>query len=102
MNLSQLASGPEPNCASTPLMSGTLPVATHFLISVSSNRVVERNFLAVSFCSFVALEEIDVYWPGLPTVSLGSPLSESDTLGKLVYTRWPPLTRSPPAVLRFP
>ena len=44
---------------------------------------MEKNFFAISFCSAVALEEIDRYWPGLPTVLLGSPLPPS-TGGKFM------------------
>jgi hypothetical protein len=53
------------------------------LTSSSSTRVVEKNFLAVSFASAVAFDEIDRYCPGLPTVLLGSPLPPS-TGGKFM------------------
>jgi hypothetical protein len=53
------------------------------LTSASESTWVEKNFLAVSFSSAVALEEIDRYWPGLPTVLLRSPLPPS-TGGKFM------------------
>jgi hypothetical protein len=52
--------------------------------------------LAVSFSASVAFDEIDRYWPGLPTVLVGSPLPPS-TGGKFIQPRFPPLTKSPPS-----
>src|SRR5205814_5056736 len=78
-----------------PLTIGTPPVSIHCLTSVLSRTVVEKNFFAVSFCASVAFDEIARYWPGLPTVSLGSPLPPS-TDGKFMYPRCPPLTKFPP------
>ena len=42
-----------------------------------------KNFLAISFSEAVAFAEIERYWPGLPTVSLGSPVPPS-TGGKFM------------------
>ena len=72
-----------PQLARVPLTTGTPPVPIHCLISSSESTAVVKNFLAISFCSSVAFEEIDRYWAGLPTVSLGSPLPPS-TGGKFM------------------
>ena len=42
-----------------------------------------KNSFAVCFAPLDALEEMEKYWPGLPTVSLGSPLPPS-TGGKFI------------------
>ncbi len=60
-----------------------LPDLTHASTEASSRVLLARNFFAVSFSPSVAFDEIDRYWPGLPTVSLGSPLPPS-TGGKFM------------------
>src|SRR5690349_687376 len=101
MNLRNSASGELPSCASEPLMIGTPPDLIQPFISSSSISAVEKNFLAVSLASGVAFEEIDRYWPGLPTVLLGSPLPPS-MAGKLVKPRPPLLTKLPPLACWIP
>ena len=49
----------------------------------------------------MALDEIDRYWPGLPTVSLGSPLPPSIG-GKFIQPRPPLGTKLPPLATWIP
>lgn len=69
--------------ASVPLTTGTLPDAIQASTEAASSVAVERNFLATSFSCWLAFEEMERYCPGLPTVSLGSPLPPS-TGGKFM------------------
>src|SRR3954447_12675261 len=96
MNLRNSASLEAASVLSEPFTIGTDPLSTHCLISASVRTPLAKNALAASFCCAVALEEIDRYWPGLPTVLLGSPLPPS-TGGKFIQPRSPPLTKSPPS-----
>src|SRR3954465_1334911 len=100
MNLRYSASGEEASCASLPLMIGTPPDLIQPVTSSLSTRAVEKNFFAVSFASVVALDEIERYWPGLPTWLLGSPLPP--VVGKFIQPSPPPLTKSPPLAWWMP
>src|SRR3954465_1731058 len=81
-NLSQSASLPTSRL-SLPSTMGMPPDATHSLDSASVETPVAKNFLATAFSAAEDFEEIERYWPGLPTVLLGSPLPPS-TVGKLL------------------
>src|SRR5262245_23638043 len=96
------------NCASSPVnrlalsvRTGTPPDWTQPAFSVSSTRVVEKNFFATSWSAADDLEEIERYWPGLPTVSVGSPLPPSIP-GKFIQPSPPDLTKSPPLATWMP
>src|SRR6187401_383996 len=75
-NFSQSSSLPERRL-SLPLTIGMPPEATHSFDSASEDTAVAKNFLAISFSASEAFEEMERYWPGLPTVSLGSPVPPS-------------------------
>src|SRR5690349_21115307 len=101
MNLRKAASGDEPSWVSLPLMIGTPPDLIQPATSSLSTRVVEKNFFAVSLAPALAFEEIERYWPGFPTVFLGSPLPPSIP-GKFMKPRAPLLTKSPPCACWMP
>ena len=81
--------------------TGTPPDLTQPAFSVSSTRAVEKNFFAMSCAAADALDEIERYWPGLPTVLLGSPLPPAIG-GKFIQPRPPDLTKSPPLATWMP
>src|SRR6266540_5890638 len=83
------------------LTTGMLPDFTQASTDAPSRVEVDRNFFAVSFSAWLAFEEIDRYWPGLPTVSLGSPLPPS-TGGKFMKPSPPLATKSPPSAFWMP
>src|SRR5215467_9220015 len=96
------------NCASSPVnrlalsvRTGTPPDLTHPAFSSLSTRVVEKNFFAVAWSAAEDLDEIERYWPGLPTVSVGSPLPPSIP-GKFIQPSPPDLTKSPPLATWMP
>ncbi len=60
-----------------------------------------KKSLATFFSSALALEEMDRYWAGLPTVSLRSPLPPS-TAGKVMKPSEPLGTKSPPSACWMP
>jgi hypothetical protein len=101
MNLSHSASGDEPIRLSEPLTIGMFPVPIHPFCSSLSSTALLKKFCAVVFSAAVAFEEIDRYWAGLPTVSLGSPFPPS-TPGKFIQPRCPPVTKSPPLAFMLP
>src|ERR687886_685276 len=101
MNVRKAAYGEADSVDLASFTIGTEPLSTHSLTSASVRTSVLKNFFAVSFACALALEEIERYWPGLPTVSLGSPLPPS-TGGKFIQPRLPPLTKSPPSFFMPP
>jgi hypothetical protein len=52
-----------------------------------------KNASAASLASWVACENTDMYWPGLPTALLGSP-APPVTVGKAPKLSDPPVTKS--------
>src|SRR5262245_21980317 len=100
MSFRYCASSPTNRLALSP-NTGTPPDLTQPAFSASSTRVVEKNFFATAWSAADAFDVIERYWPGLPTVSVGSPLPPSIP-GKFIQPSPPDLTKSPPLATWMP